>query len=107
MNSSQAKRKPSSFQRQCFNSKILWSLSPSVEQDDVSLQPRDNWDDFFESCEPIGKFLEFKHSAVTKTEESNCPEIGNLSSEEKDIEDQYLVPLSLTERWGSAMGRYP
>ena len=114
----QAKRKPSSFQNQLFNNQLLWSLSPlSGFADHESVlyehdQPQDNLDNLLQSCEPIERFLEFKNDNQQPGDTTSVSmfAVGGL---EKDDEgnryddsslDQYFVPLTLIERWGSAMG---
>ncbi|XP_031384421.1 tRNA (cytosine(38)-C(5))-methyltransferase 2 [Punica granatum] len=117
-----AKRKPLSFRSVCFNGKLLWSLSPLIQQDDdplndKSLQPRDNWDKYVESCLPIKQFLEFNEGTNFESGEFSPRDVSIVSSEIVDAptendarsgcsvcpEDQYFVPLSLIERWGNAM----
>lgn len=120
----QAKRNPSSFWSPCFNDKLIWCPSPLFVHDgepvtDECLRPQENWDKLLESCIPVEHFLEFKSSAGPKmadygfenannhiSRESNDPSKGHderngFSSAGLDL---YHVPLSLIERWGSAMG---
>ncbi|KAI6681458.1 hypothetical protein NL676_035339 [Syzygium grande] len=118
-----AKRNPSSFWSPYFNDKLIWCPSPLFVHDgepvtDECLRPQENWDKLLESCVPVEHFLEFKSSAGPKmadygfenannhiSRESNDPSKGHderngFSSTGLDL---YHVPLSLIERWGSAM----
>lgn len=117
----QAKRKPLSFQRIWLNSKLLWSPSPLVGQDhnpsnnDDSLQQRDNCNNYVEACLPIELFLECNEDVNRECCLQDVtvvfPETTDTSIENDarvrysvSPEDQYLVPSSLIERWGNAMG---
>lgn len=116
----QAKRKPLSFRGMWLNSKLLWSSSPLVGQDvdplnDEPFQQRDNWDDYVESCLPIEQFLQFNGDVNREfyVQDVNVvpPEMVDASIENDarvgccvSAEEQYLVPSSLIERWGNAMG---
>lgn len=119
----QAKRKPSSFQNQLLNNRLLWSPSPLFGHDDNTVaiehdQSQESWNKLLESCEPVEKFLEFKnHSDQMNTESGfldttivpidayGALEKNDNANGHNDISlNQYLVPLSLIERWGSAMG---
>ncbi|XP_042494498.1 tRNA (cytosine(38)-C(5))-methyltransferase 2 [Macadamia integrifolia] len=108
-----AKRKPLSFQNPRFNNQLLWSPTPILGSDDGLMD-----ENVVQSCEPIENFLEVEPSSnqsesadldlfhtsrvpgmvcttlETKVEENGCG-TGSLS--------QYIVPLGLIERWGSAM----
>ncbi|KAE8655336.1 pentatricopeptide repeat-containing protein [Hibiscus syriacus] len=117
-----AKQKPLSFQCQLFNNQLLWSPSPLFGNDEKTVigengQSKENWDKLIDSCQPIEKFLEFTPSSdqldmgtisfvntddsadVQETSdkfvEGNACDVGSI--------DQFIVPLSLIERWGSAM----
>lgn len=62
--------------------------STSISENDQSISTSN---DMHETCLPIESFLEF----------------GNCMNQGKTIEgslSQYVVPSSLIERWGSAMG---
>ncbi|XVE63522.1 hypothetical protein DITRI_Ditri07aG0026800 [Diplodiscus trichospermus] len=117
-----AKRKPLSFQSQQFDNQLLWSPSPLFGNDmkmviGESDQSQQNWDKLIESCQPIEKFLEFTSSSdQVDTEISSLVttdvSANGLETSEKFVEgdvfdfssiDHFVVPLSLIERWGSAM----
>ncbi|OMO80678.1 C-5 cytosine methyltransferase [Corchorus olitorius] len=117
-----AKRKPLSFQCQLFTNQLLWSPSILFGNDenmetDGHDQPQENWDKLIESCQPIEKFLEFPISSDQVDMEPSSvviPDVSTngLETSEKLVEqdvfdfssiDQFVVPLSLIERWGSAM----
>lgn len=91
----QAKRRPLSFERQLYNNQLLWSPSPLLEND-VDLETTENHgpqaasDKLMCSCEPISRFLD------NSSPHGENQDIGSS--------DQYLVPSSLIDRWGSAMG---
>eukprot|EP00268_Persea_americana_P012812 TRINITY_DN15499_c0_g1_i2.p1 TRINITY_DN15499_c0_g1~~TRINITY_DN15499_c0_g1_i2.p1 ORF type:complete len:201 (-),score=35.97 TRINITY_DN15499_c0_g1_i2:3454-4056(-) len=92
-----AKRKPSTFQNPHLNSQLLWTPIPFLAHENAARI--DGCNDLHLSCDPIKDFLETKisfgnHSG--KTSEENISDSQSL--------DQYTVPLSLIERWGSAMG---
>lgn len=119
----QAKRKPSSFQNQLLNNRLLWSPSPLFGCDDNTLaiehdQSQESWDKLLQSCEPVEKFLEFKNHSDQMVTESvflgttivpidaygALEKNDNANSHNEDSLNQYLVPLSLIERWGNVMG---
>ena len=119
----QAKRKPLSFQCPLFNNQLLWSPSPLFGNDEQMVigehdRSQENWDKLIESCQPIEKFLEFRSSSsqvdmVTSSLVTTDVSASGLETSEKFIEadvfdfsflDQFVVPLNLMERWGSAMG---
>lgn len=62
------------------------------------------WNKLLETCRPIQDFLEWGevNSESSISEISKDTEVGNISIA-KPL-NQYLVPSSLVERWGSAMG---
>ncbi|XP_020220873.1 tRNA (cytosine(38)-C(5))-methyltransferase 2 [Cajanus cajan] len=112
-----AKRKPSSFVNECLNNQLVQSPRPLFEyfdkvadEDDSSKEDRHN---LLQSCQPIEKFLELKipgndiadESAALMTGLSNdAPRtLGENNGHEYESLDQYYVPRSLIERWGSAM----
>uniref|UniRef100_A0A2P2JXB7 tRNA cytosine-5--methyltransferase isoform X1 n=2 Tax=Rhizophora mucronata TaxID=61149 RepID=A0A2P2JXB7_RHIMU len=115
-----AKRKPLSFLHQVFNNQLLWSPFPLSEDVENIVtgrqdQPVENWEKLLHCCEPVERFLEFRHSRDQGEAESRFVEMENFSADhtralETVIEanlssmDQYFVPLSLIERWGDAMG---
>ncbi|XP_010519930.1 PREDICTED: DNA (cytosine-5)-methyltransferase [Tarenaya hassleriana] len=112
-----AKRKPLSFRCELYNSQLLWSPGPLLGHDDEAVvneqsQSEEGWEKLLQYCEPIENFLEFKSSAVQGDMEPSSPNTSNdfpkdYNREENeavpDFVQQYLVPLSLVERWGSAM----
>lgn len=116
-----AKRKPSSFENQLFNNQLLSTPSPLFGHEDDSLidehdQSEKIWDKLLQSCEPVERFLEFKNTInPLETESSYLDTLsvstdasGELENNERDRSDsnswdQFSVPLSLIERWGSAM----
>ncbi|PWA85535.1 DNA methyltransferase-2 [Artemisia annua] len=79
-----AKRKPSSFCNPEFNGQLI--RVPELLYDCKTSTSYE----MLQTCLPIERFLEFGNS--TK----------NTSSDEGSL-DQYFVPSSLSERWGSAM----
>ncbi|KAJ8751714.1 hypothetical protein K2173_025885 [Erythroxylum novogranatense] len=114
-----AKRKPFSFWHQVFNNRLSCSPGPllmdmensSAERHD---QPSDEWDELLESCQPVETFLEFKNSInqedaesasviITRSSEFCHGILENFCVTNPNLGDQYTVPLSLIERWGSAM----
>lgn len=91
-----AKRKPSMLQNPHLNSQLLWTPIPLLAHENATRT--DGCNELHLPCDPIKDFLETKisfgnHSG--KTSEENISESQSL--------DQYTVPLSLIERWGSAM----
>lgn len=111
----QAKRKPLSFQSQHNNNKLLWSPGPLYGRDDQvefdKCQAEEGSEHLLQSCEPVEKFLD--STAQVNGEPSGFDESENGSrdcdgqEEDDTVSDsahQYLVPLSLIERWGNAMG---
>ena len=117
----QAKRKPALFQKQHFNNQQLSTLSPLFGHEDDTLTDEHDqseiWDKLLQSCEPVERFLEFKNainpletnSSYLDTLTVTTDASGELDNHERDRSDgnswdQFSVPLSLIERWGSAMG---
>lgn len=115
-----AKRKPSSFVNELFNSQLIQSPRPLFEHfgtlvnEDSSLQ--EDRHKLLQSCQPIEKFLEFKNhrsdvdveSAALMTGLSNdtpgtLKEDSDHGVDSSDQYYQYYVHPSLIERWGSAM----
>ncbi|CAH8353405.1 unnamed protein product [Eruca vesicaria subsp. sativa] len=108
-----AKRKPLSFQSQHNNNKLLWSPGPLYGRDDQvefgKCQAEEGFENLLESCEPVEKFLD--STAQVNGEPGSFDESENGTrecdrQEEDPVSDsvhQYLVPLSLIERWGNAM----
>ncbi|PPS03907.1 hypothetical protein GOBAR_AA16756 [Gossypium barbadense] len=118
----EAKRKPLSFQYQLFNNQLLLSPSPLFGNNEKTVigensQSQENWDKLIDSCQPIENFLEFTSSSDQVNTETgpfaNAEVSGNdqetsetfVEGDEFDFGaiDQFVVPLSLIERWGSAM----
>ncbi|XP_062006035.1 tRNA (cytosine(38)-C(5))-methyltransferase 2-like [Rosa rugosa] len=114
-----AKRKPSTFHSQLFNNQLLWSPKPlfgHTNADDKVFceldEPQGSLDKLLESCEPIEIFLEFKNCRDQLNFVDTNVYTDTIGVLEKDEEngcctstlDQYSVPSSLIERWGSAMG---
>lgn len=103
-----------SFQSQQSNNKLLWSPGPLYGRDDQidfgKCQAEEGLDNLVQFCEPVEKFLE--PAAQADGEPSTCDDSENGSKDCFGQEDdsvpgsahQYLVPLSLIERWGNAMG---
>ncbi|XP_012076609.1 tRNA (cytosine(38)-C(5))-methyltransferase 2 isoform X1 [Jatropha curcas] len=114
-----AKRKPFSFQHNVYDNQLLYSLGPLFEHDgktvvDASDQPPENWDKLLLSCEPVENFLEFKNSsnqvdaqtglvAITKVSGDCSQGLENIGEGDLCTMEQYFVPSSLIERWGTAM----
>ncbi|KAM1022728.1 hypothetical protein ACFX2A_044702 [Malus domestica] len=116
-----AKRKPSTFYNQVFDNQLLCSLGPlfwDANADETVFseldEPQESRDTLLESCEPIESFLEFKNCSDQLESDFGDTTTGSTNTEgilDKDegngycsgIVDQYIVPLSLVERWGSAM----
>lgn len=110
-----AKRKPLSFHHEVCNNKLLWSPSPLFEHNENNVtdgwdQPPVNWDTLIHSCEPVERFLEFKSSSNRVTGGTGTDVSADCSGALENIDErnlntmsQYIVPLSLIERWESAM----
>ncbi|KAF5456705.1 hypothetical protein F2P56_026153 [Juglans regia] len=117
-----AKRRPSSFQSQLLNNRLLLSPSPLFGHHDNTVanehdQSEESWDKVLQSCEPVEKFLEFEnHGDQTGTESGfldstivptdaygSLEKNDNANGHDSSSLGQYLVPLSLIERWGSVM----
>lgn len=123
-----AKRRPSSFKNQLLNDRLLWSPSPLFGHDDITGangndQSQGSLDKLLQSCEPVEKFLEFKNrndqidiqsgfldTSIVPTDAYGALEKNDDATGHADVNGhdgsffgQYLVPLSLIERWGSVM----
>ncbi|KAK3212430.1 hypothetical protein Dsin_017136 [Dipteronia sinensis] len=115
-----AKRKPLSFGCQVFDNQLLLSPTPlsgdnNVTEIDKHNQQEENWDKWLQSCDPIERFLEFNSPCYqvntgTGVADTTGAALDDFRASEKIVEvngadslDQYLVPFSLMERWGSAM----
>ncbi|KAL5729501.1 tRNA (cytosine(38)-C(5))-methyltransferase [Ranunculus cassubicifolius] len=77
-----AKRKPLGFRNPHMDNQLVWSHMPLTTSNASTMmdESHDKWKDWLHSCEPIESFLELKNE-----------------------DHEYSVPLSLIERWGSAM----
>lgn len=110
----QAKRKPLSFQSQHNNNKLLWSPGPLFGRDDQvefdNCQGEQGSEKLLQSCEPVEKFLDStaqvngEPSGLDESENGSRDCDGQEDDTDSDSVHQYLVPLSLIERWGNAMG---
>ncbi|RXH73464.1 hypothetical protein DVH24_016286 [Malus domestica] len=107
--------------QQVFNNQLLRSLGPlfgDANADETVFskldEPQESRDTLLEYCEPIESFLEFKNCSDQSESNFVGTTTGSTNTEgilKKDegsgfcsgIVDQYIVPLSLVERWGSAM----
>ncbi|KAH1105568.1 hypothetical protein J1N35_009336 [Gossypium stocksii] len=117
-----AKRKPLSFQYQLFNNQLLLSPSPLFGNNEKTVisensQSQENWDKLIDSCQPIENFLEFTSSSDQVNTETGPFANAEVSRNDQETSetfvegdefdfgaiDQFVVPLSLIERWGSAM----
>ncbi|KAL9233889.1 hypothetical protein vseg_008824 [Gypsophila vaccaria] len=100
-----AKRKPLCFKYARFNNQLLHTPSPLFGHDDLQGDPTDpsslNWDATLSSCEPVQNFLEPECHINEEEIESSC--LGKQVGSDGYSLDQYLVPRSLIDRWGSAM----
>ncbi|KAI3454031.1 hypothetical protein Pfo_010694 [Paulownia fortunei] len=112
-----AKRKPLSFQNAQFNNVLLWAPGPILgyEESMVTGEEAEShayWNKLLETCRPIQDFLELKNFRGEVISESGAM-LASVSEISKDTEErnefidnplnQYFVPSSLVERWGSAM----
>ncbi|XP_057539241.1 tRNA (cytosine(38)-C(5))-methyltransferase 2 [Amaranthus tricolor] len=117
-----AKRRPSCFKYSRFNNLLLYIPSPLFGNDDelTSNAPEQSpeiSESMIVSCKPVQMFLEFDNCTnqiATEAKSSECASCSPSISEsverwDKKIGsdgntfDHYFVPLSLIERWGSAM----
>lgn len=112
----QAKRKPLFFEKELYNNQLLWSPNPLLDSD-ANLESIETHgsqatsDKLLLSCEPICRFLDHSnHQELSFYDASSIQsEVAlekNKDADEQVIEpfNQYLVPSSLIDRWGSAMG---
>ncbi|KAF1882146.1 hypothetical protein Lal_00038790 [Lupinus albus] len=103
-----AKRKPSSFVNEFWNSQLIQSPRPLFEPFDTVANDGDSSQEdrlkLFQSCQPVENFLELKNTGNDIDVESITSMTGLSNDLECDSLDQYYVPSSLVERWGSAMG---
>ncbi|KAF9612634.1 hypothetical protein IFM89_003076 [Coptis chinensis] len=112
-----AKRKPSIFQNPHVNNQLVWTPSPLLEIDvstwiDGHDESHERWKEWLQSCKPIENFLELNTpSYQSKSSDCDaatvfCEPLGREVEENGSgyrCPDQYVVPLSLIERLGSAM----
>ncbi|KAL1827825.1 tRNA (cytosine(38)-C(5))-methyltransferase 2 [Daucus carota subsp. sativus] len=107
-----AKRKPLSFRNMALNKQLVLDPSPLLGHDKDMIsggdQLRRNSDNLPITCEAIESFLEYPSFSNAFNPESCLPAHISRSSEAVDelvsgTLNQYIVPLSLIERWGSAM----
>ncbi|CAA2958056.1 tRNA (cytosine(38)-C(5))-methyltransferase isoform X1 [Olea europaea subsp. europaea] len=109
-----AKRKPLSFQNPQFNNELLWAPGPLLGSDGCMVisegeQSHGCCDKLLQACQPIKEFLELKN--FRDEDLDSC--IANVSETSDEVEEgnrsvscplnQFFVPSSLVERWGSAM----
>ncbi|KAK6116862.1 hypothetical protein DH2020_049392 [Rehmannia glutinosa] len=112
-----AKRKPLSFANTQFNNVLLWAPGPILGHEESMVTSEEAvshayWNKLLETCRPIQDFLELKNFRGEDILES-ADMIANVSEFAKDADEgnvfldnplnQYFVPSSLVERWGSAM----
>ncbi|GFP81480.1 DNA (cytosine-5)-methyltransferase [Phtheirospermum japonicum] len=93
----EAKRRPLSFQSVQFNNALLWDPSPILGYEGSPMTSEEAESHAYrnkllETCRPIQDFLEINNFG------------GDVISDSTNNPlNQYLVPSSLVERWGSAM----
>ncbi|KAI5669519.1 hypothetical protein M9H77_19372 [Catharanthus roseus] len=107
-----AKRKPFSFRNAQFNNQLFCCPGPLYGHDDTRTvageEVPEYWDKLIQKCQPIEDFLEFKTSISEVDTETDFSARSGHSNERNgsahNILNQYIVPSSLVERWGSVMG---
>ncbi|XP_068648682.1 tRNA (cytosine(38)-C(5))-methyltransferase 2 [Aristolochia californica] len=96
-----AKREPLSFQNPSCNNQLFWTPCPFQEHEhtcaDDDYKSNEQAKNSNLSCQPIENYLE------TKTYCSNLLERAESDLVGDGCVSPYQVPLSLIERWGSAM----
>ncbi|GAB2223049.1 hypothetical protein Droror1_Dr00017184 [Drosera rotundifolia] len=113
-----AKRKPLSFSIPQHDHKLLESPYPlfNCGGKNVGSGLDQSWETNG-SCKPIESFLEFKYFNENVEEETRIKSAADISSDEFGeskrcnhttgsdgfTRDQYIVPLALIDRWGTAM----
>ncbi|KAL3819078.1 hypothetical protein ACJIZ3_004983 [Penstemon smallii] len=105
-----AKQKHLSFQNVEFNNELLRTPDPLLGYDKIMntgkiVEAHEYLDKLLETCRPIKEFLELETSSSKVISDSGVMP-SNVSEVSKDSEEgsnQYVVPSSLVERWGSAM----
>ncbi|OVA00497.1 C-5 cytosine methyltransferase [Macleaya cordata] len=114
-----AKRKPLTFLKPHINNQLLWTPRPLLENNgrtwtDGNDQSHEGWENWLHLCKPIESFLEFNTptNQLESAESQFCDESSFCEGLEKKSEPngsgdsfarQYVVPLSLIEKLGSAM----
>ncbi|GAB2284895.1 C-5 cytosine-specific DNA methylase [Dionaea muscipula] len=113
-----AKRKSSSFQTLQNDHQLLRIPDPLFGNDGKKISNKlDSQGSKMHECKPIESFLEFKHFKNPDEAETGISSNSNISpaileslkrrnhtnGSDGFPPDQYLVPLTLIERWGSAM----
>ncbi|KAK3023901.1 hypothetical protein RJ639_044523 [Escallonia herrerae] len=106
-----AKRKPLSFQNPLLNQQLIRAPGPLFGHNESMIvaggnEPQGSLDESLQACEPVERFLEFKHPSNGVEPESSWLHInvpGALEISAIGSLEQYFVPLSLLERWGNAM----
>ncbi|KAK3004853.1 hypothetical protein RJ639_018946 [Escallonia herrerae] len=106
-----AKRKPLSFQNPLLNQQLIRAPGPLFGHNESMIvaegnEPEGSLDKSVQACEPVERFLEFKHPSNEVEPESSWLHInvpGALEISAMGSLEQYFVPLSLLERWGNAM----
>lgn len=107
----QAKQKPLSFQNAQFDNVLLWAPGPILGYEE-SMVTREEagshayLNKLLETTRPICDFLE-SSEVIT---EPTLVKISEDTEEENELivdpSNPFLVPSSLVERWGSAMGMF-
>lgn len=96
-----AQRKSLAFQEPCFHKKLFFTLTPAADENapwpDNCNNLKEKWQRLGLHCQPIKNFLE-----TTISSSSNYSETSEGGPDSRCLE-QYLVPLNLIERWGTAM----
>lgn len=113
----QAKRKPFSFTKPLFNNQLLRTPGPVLGENGNTIsnqgeETEGNHAKLLEACQPIRNFLEFTISGNDEDSEagpfrSSISVIAGESDQNVSLDissDQFFVPSTLIERWGSAMG---
>ncbi|CAK9154337.1 unnamed protein product [Ilex paraguariensis] len=115
-----AKRKPLSFGNPQFSMQLLLGPGLLYGRDENTMinegeQAHEGWDNLLQACVPIESFLELKNYCKQGDSESGLLHANVSSDVSETLEEtdegnesfsssnQYFVPLSLVERWGSAM----
>ncbi|KAK4485845.1 hypothetical protein RD792_008492 [Penstemon davidsonii] len=106
----EAKQKHLSFQNVEFNNELLRTPVPLLGYDKIMntgkiVEADEYLDKLLETCRPIKDFLELETSSSKVISDSGImpSNVSEVSKDSEEISNQYLVPSSLVERWGSAM----